>query len=74
VVADALSCYLLARALRFFPFGVLYAMWSGLGIVCIAIIGYAVFGQRLDLPAVLGLGLIISGIVVIQLFSKTAMH
>ena len=49
-------------------------MWSGLGIVLIAGIGFVIFGQRLDAPAVLGLAMIIGGIVVIHLFSKTATH
>ena len=56
------------------PVGVVYAMWSGLGIVMIAAIGYLVFGQRLDLPAVIGIGLILCGILVIHLFSKTSPH
>ena len=74
LVSYAASFYLLALALKVMPVGVLYAIWSGLGIVLIAIIGFAVFGQKLDLPAVLGMGLIIAGIVVIQLFSTTATH
>ena len=74
LVSYAASFYLLALALRVFPVGVLYAIWSGLGIVLIAIIGFAVFGQKLDLAAVLGMGLIIAGIVVIQLFSSTVSH
>lgn len=74
IVSYAAAFYLLALALRFMPVGVLYAIWSGLGIVLIAFIGFLVFGQRLDLPAVLGIGLIVAGIVVIQLFSGTATH
>jgi small multidrug resistance pump len=61
-------------ALKYIPVGVAYAIWSGLGVVLIAIIGFAVFGQRLDMPALFGLGLIITGIAVIQLFSNTATH
>ena len=56
------------------PVGVVYAMWSGLGIVFIALIAFLVFGQRLDWPAVLGMALILAGILVIHLFSKTAPH
>jgi small multidrug resistance pump len=56
VIAYGLSFYLLAQTLRVMPVGVVYAMWSGLGIVMIAAIGYLVFGQRLDLPAVVGIG------------------
>ncbi len=68
------SFYFMSLTLRFMPVGIVYAIWSGLGIVLIAIIGYALFGQRLDLPAVMGLGLIIAGILVIHLFSKAAAH
>ena len=74
VVAYVISFILLGWALKFMPVGIAYAIWSGLGIVLIAAIGYAVFGQRLDLPAVLGLGLILAGIVVINLFSSSASH
>ena len=74
VVAYAISFYLLAMTLRYMPVGIVYAMWSGLGICLIAAIGWVVFGQRLDLPAVIGLSMIIAGIVVIQLFSKTTSH
>lgn len=74
VIAYGISFYLLALALKFMPVGIVYAIWSGLGIVMIAIIGFVVFGQRLDLPAVLGLSLIIVGILVIHLFSNSATH
>jgi len=74
VLAYGISFYLLALALRTMPVGVVYAIWSGLGIVFIAAIGYVIFGQKLDLAAVLGIGLILAGIVVIQLFSRSAPH
>nr|WP_213396067.1 SMR family transporter [Yoonia sp.] len=74
VIAYGLSFYLLAQTLRVMPVGVVYAMWSGLGIVMIAAIGYLVFGQRLDLPAVIGIGMILCGILVIHLFSHTSPH
>ncbi|QJF51267.1 DMT family transporter [Roseobacter ponti] len=74
VLAYGLSFYFMALALKFMPVGVVYAIWSGLGIVMIAAIGFVVFGQRLDLPAVLGLVLIVSGILVIHLFSNSATH
>lgn len=74
VVAYGCAFYLLGLTLKYMPVGVVYAIWSGLGIVLIALIGYLVFGQRLDLPAVLGLGMIIAGILVINLFSKTVTH
>lgn len=74
VVAYALSFYFLSIALKFMPVGIVYAIWSGLGIVLIAIIGYLLFGQRLDWPAIVGLGMIIAGILVIHLFSTTHTH
>ncbi|WP_417525908.1 DMT family transporter [Marinovum sp.] len=74
VVAYALAFYLLALTLRTIPVGVAYALWSGLGIVFIALIGYLVFHQKLDLPALVGMAMIIGGIAVIQLFSGAATH
>ena len=70
VLGYGVSFYLLALALRTIPVGIAYAVWSGLGIVLIAAIGRIAFSQRLDLPAVLGIGLILAGILVIQLFSR----
>lgn len=73
-VSYALSFYLLAMTLKVMPVGIVYAIWSGLGIVFIAVIGFVVFGQRLDLPAVIGLSLIIAGIVIIHAFSSASTH
>ncbi len=74
VLAYAVAFYLLAIALKFMPVGIAYAIWSGLGIVFIALIGLLVFGQKLDLAAVLGIVLIVAGIAVINLFSTSATH
>ena len=74
VIAYALSFYLMAVTLKYMPVGIVYAIWSGLGIVSIALIAFIVFGQRLDLPAMLGLSMIIGGIVVIHVFSGTTSH
>lgn len=74
LAAYAVSFYLLARVLLFIPVGVAYAIWSGLGVVLIALIGWLFFAQRLDAPAVIGLGMIIAGIAVINLFSDTTLH
>ena len=74
VLAYGMSFWLLALVLRVMPVGIAYAVWSGLGICLIAGIGYAVFGQRLDLPALAGMGLIVAGIVVINVFSSAAPH
>ena len=74
VVGYAISFYLLAYAVRFMPVGIVYAIWSGLGIVLVAIIGWFWFKQSLDLPAIIGLAMILGGIVVINLFSAAASH
>ncbi|MDK3018359.1 SMR family transporter [Pseudodonghicola flavimaris] len=74
VISYAVSFYLLAQVLRLMPVGIVYAIWSGLGIVFIAAIGFVAFGQKLDAPALLGLGLIIAGILVINLFSSSTGH
>lgn len=74
IVAYGLAFYFLAFALRFMPVGIAYAIWSGLGIVFIAGIGLLVFGQRLDLPALLGIAMILGGILVIHIFSGSATH
>ena len=74
VVGYALSFYLLALTLKYMPVGIVYAIWSGLGIIMIAAIGLVVFGQKLDLPAMLGLALVIAGILVMHLFSNSTTH
>ncbi|MCB1339270.1 MAG: QacE family quaternary ammonium compound efflux SMR transporter [Maritimibacter sp.] len=74
VVAYAISFFLLGWVLKFMPVGIAYAIWSGLGILLIALIGRLVFAQRLDAPALLGMAMILSGILVIHLFSQTAPH
>lgn len=74
VLAYALSFYLLSITLRTMPVGIVYALWSGIGIMLIATIGWVVFGQTLDLPAIIGLAMIVGGIAVIHLFSATTSH
>lgn len=69
-----LAFYLLSIALRQMPVGIAYAIWSGLGVVLISVIGAVVFRQRLDLPAMAGLAMIVGGVVVINLFSKSVTH
>ncbi|MCE8511485.1 QacE family quaternary ammonium compound efflux SMR transporter [Ruegeria pomeroyi] len=69
-----IAFFLLSLTLRVMPVGIVYAIWSGLGIVFIAVIGLVVFGQRLDLPAILGISMIMAGILVIHLFSGASPH
>jgi small multidrug resistance pump len=61
----------LAFTFRTIPMGIAYAIWSGLGIVLISTVGWLGFGQRLDAPAVLGLGLIVAGVVIVNAFSDS---
>lgn len=66
--------YFLSLTLREVPTGIAYAIWSGVGIVLIATVAWLFQGQRLDAPAVIGMGLIIAGVVVMNLFSRNAAH
>ena len=74
VTGYALAFYLLAKTMRTIPVGISYAVWSGVGVVLIAIAGWALYDQKLDTPALIGIGLILSGVLVLNLFSKTAGH
>ncbi|EAB6718035.1 QacE family quaternary ammonium compound efflux SMR transporter [Salmonella enterica subsp. enterica serovar Virchow] len=74
VLGYAFAFYFLSLTLRQMPVGVMYAIWSGAGIVLITAIGWLVFRQTLDMPAVIGMGLILAGVVIINLFSKTVSH
>jgi small multidrug resistance pump len=64
--------YFLALTLKTIPVGVAYAIWSGAGVALIALAGWILYGQRLDLPALIGMALIVAGVIVMQVFSSTA--
>ena len=71
-----LSCYicsffLLSKIMQVLPIGISYAVWSGAGIVLVSMIGWVFMGQKLDLPAILGIVLILCGVLVIHVFSKS---
>ena len=74
VVGYGIAFYFMSLALRTIPIGVTYAIWSGIGIVLIAIAGIFMYKEIPDLPAIIGMGLIIVGIVIIHVFSKTVGH
>lgn len=74
VAGYALAFYFLSLPLRVLPVGVVYAVWSGVGIVLITIIGWIWFRQSLDLPAMIGMGFIITGVLIVNLFSRTLTH
>ena len=74
VLGYGAAFYFLGLTLKYMPVSIAYAIWAGLGIVLIAIVGAIMFKQTPDIPAVIGMGLIILGVLVIHLFSKTAPH
>ncbi len=71
VVSYVVAFFFLGLALKTLPVGVAYAIWAGVGVALIALVGYAFFGQRLDAPAIVGMALIVAGVVVINVFSRT---
>lgn len=74
LVGYCLSFYTLSLALRTIPVGIAYAIWAGFGIVLVMLVGIFVFKQVLDIPAAIGLLLIVAGVIVINLFSKMNVH
>ncbi len=71
VVAYGLAFFLLAKVFLVLPLGVTYAIWSGLGVAAVTVIGWVVYGQRLDGAAILGIGLIVAGVMVLNLLSSS---
>ena len=74
VVGYGVSFYFLSLTLKTIPVGVVYAIWSGVGIVLISLLGWIVYRQSLDTPAVIGMSLIVAGVVVLNVFSKASVH
>jgi len=74
LIGYGISFYLMTLVLRTLPIGITYAVWSGIGIVLISVAGAIFYKETLDFPAILGIGLIVSGVIVIHLFSKTVSH
>ncbi|WP_313085862.1 DMT family transporter [Pseudomonas sp.] len=74
IAGYSISFWMLALVVRTIPVGIAYAIWAGLGIVLVSAAAAVLYGQKLDLPAVLGMALIIAGVAVIQLFSGNTGH
>lgn len=74
IVGYASAFYFMSISIKSIPVGVTYAIWSGTGIVLIALVGWLVLGQTLDWPALLGMSLIVAGVLVIQLGSNSVGH
>lgn len=71
IIAFGVSLYFMTLTLRTLPVGIMYAFWSGFGIILVTIIGIILYKQIPDLPAIIGMLLIILGVILIQVFSKT---
>jgi len=74
VLGYGAAFFFLSMTLKSIPVGIAYAIWSGAGIVLVSGVAFIVYKQALDLPAVLGMGLIIAGVIVINVFSSTTSH
>lgn len=74
IVGYGVAFYCLSLSLSTIPLGIVYAVWSGSGVALIALIGWLVYGQALDLAGVIGLTLIVAGVIVLNLFSRMATH
>ncbi|MBK5050411.1 multidrug efflux SMR transporter [Burkholderia sp. R-69927] len=74
VIGYGIAFYCLSLTLKTIPVGIVYAVWSGAGIVLITLVAVVLYRQVPDLPAVIGLGLIIAGVAVLNMFSKMQAH
>lgn len=74
IVGYAVAFYFMTLVLRFIPVGITYAVWAGLGIVLVAILGAIAYKEFPDMPAVIGMALIVAGVVIINVFSQTVSH
>ncbi|AYY80876.1 MULTISPECIES: SMR family transporter [Proteus] len=74
VIGYCFSFWALSQVVKVMPLGIAYAIWSGLGIVSVSVAAVFIYQQKLDLPAIIGMGLIIAGVLVINLLSKSASH
>ncbi len=72
VLGYASAFYFMSLTLKSIPVGISYAIWSGVGIILISITGYIFYHQKLDTPAIIGMAFIIAGVLIINLFSKSA--
>lgn len=74
VVGYAAAFYFLSLTLRTIPIGVSYAIWSGVGVALISLVGWLVYHQPLDAAGMIGIGLIVAGVFVLNIFSKSVPH
>jgi small multidrug resistance pump len=73
-IGYVISFYFLSLTLKVLPVGIVYAIWSGIGIVLISAIGWVLYGQKLDAAAIVGMSLIVAGVLVVNLLSRSTGH
>jgi len=66
--------YFMTISMRVLPIGIMYALWSGVGILVVSIMGWVIYRQALDIPAIIGMSFIVAGVVIINVFSKSIGH
>ncbi|MET2955934.1 SMR family transporter [Vibrio harveyi] len=74
IIGYGIAFFLLSVTVKSIPVGLVYAIWSGAGIVLVAAVGYFLYGQKLDLAAIVGIGFILTGVMIVNLLSKTVGH
>jgi small multidrug resistance pump len=74
VIGYGTGFYFMTISMRVLPIGIMYALWSGVGILVVSIMGWVIYRQALDVPAIIGMSFIIAGVVVINVFSKSIGH
>lgn len=74
IAGYGIAFYFMTLSLRGLPVGIMYAIWAGVGIVLVALLGWLIYRQPLDMPAIVGIALIIAGVVVINVFSDSVQH
>ncbi|CAH1528890.1 Quaternary ammonium compound-resistance protein QacE [Vibrio harveyi] len=74
IIGYGTAFFLLSVTVKSMPVGLVYAIWSGAGIVLVAAVGYFLYGQKLDLAAIVGIGFILTGVMIVNLLSKTVGH
>ncbi len=74
IAGYVVAFYFLSLSLKDIPVGIAYALWSAIGIILVSIIGYFMYDQKLDTPAMIGIGFIVVGVVIMNLFSKSISH
>ena len=74
IIGYGIAFFLLSVTVKSMPVGIVHAIWSGAGIVLVAAVGYFLYGQKLDLAALVGIGFILTGVMIVNLLSKTVGH